>query len=171
MPDKLLPVKADTVQDFMDNAHKAIGDDTKIGDTSSKLSLKFDTDSKTKMIKSATFSLTTSITRAHWVGAAKVKPDKENEAAIKKIESLNKAHEEAHRKGYEAAFKKNKEALEKELVGMKPDDADQVVKKMQAALTKACEDLHKKGGMIDFVDNGKGKITVAESAEGPGGCD
>ena len=37
MPDKLLPVKADTVQDFMDNAHKAIGDDTKIGDTTSRV--------------------------------------------------------------------------------------------------------------------------------------
>ena len=169
MADKLLNVKADTALDFIDAAHTAMGDDSKLGETSAKLNWTVTTDSKTKKIKKVVFTLKTDITRVHWAGAAKAKPDKDNLAAIQKIEALNKAHEEAHRSGYEAAFKKLKAKLEKDLVGKDPGDLDDTVDKMKQALTGACEKLHKSGGDISVVDNG-GKITVKEGAEGPGGC-
>lgn len=169
MADKLLNVKADTALDFVDNAHDAMGDDSKLGECSAKLDWTVTSDAKTKKIKKVVFTLSTEIKRAHWAGPAKIKPDKENLAAIQKIESLNKAHEEAHRAGYASAFKKLKAKLEKDLVGKDPDDLDDAVKQIKAALTDACEKLHKSGGDISVVDNG-GKITVKESAEGPGGC-
>jgi hypothetical protein len=168
MPDKLVNVKADTAQDFLDNAHKLMGGD-KLGDTSYDLDAKASVDPKTKKIKKVTFSLTTTIKRVHWSGPAKAKPDKENAAAIKEIEDLNKAHEEEHRSGYEKTFKKLKAKLEKDLVGKDPDELKDAIKDIKEALKDTCEDLHKSGGMITATDNG-GKITVKESAEGPGGC-
>jgi hypothetical protein len=169
MADKLMNVKADTAMDFIDGAHEVMGDDSKLGETSAKLDWTVTSDAKTKKIKKVVFTLKTDIKRVHWAGPAKTKPDKENLAAIQKIESLNKAHEEAHRAGYESAFKKLKAKLEKDLVGKDPDDLDAAVKQMKEALTDACEKLHKSGGDISVVDNG-GKVTVKESAEGPGGC-
>ena len=169
MADKLLNVKADTAMDFIDAAHKAMGDDSKLGQTSAKLSWTVTTDTKTKKIKKVVFTLKTDIERVHWSGPAKTKPDKDNSAAIQKIESLNKAHEEAHRAGYEAAFKKLKAKLEKDLVGKDEGEVDDAAQKMKDALTDACEKLHKSGGDISVNDSG-GKVTVKESAEGPGGC-
>ena len=170
MPDKLINVKADTAMDFIDNAHKAMGDPSKLGETSANLTWSVSMDSKTKKIKKVTFTLKTEIKRVHWAGQAKTKPDKANEDAIKEIESLNKAHEEAHRSGYEAAFKKLKTKFEKDLIGKEEDDLDTAVQEMKDAMTDACETLHKSGGMIDVTDDGAGKITVKESAEGAGGC-
>lgn len=170
MPDKLVNVKADTAQDFMDNAHTAMGDPAKLGETKADLSWSVAKDAKTKKIKKVTFTLKTAITRVHWAGSTKAKPDKANEAAIKQIESLNKAHEEAHRDGYEKAFKKLKAKLEKDLIGKEDDDFDKAVQQLKDALTDECEKLHKSGGMITLTDNGGGKISVKESAEGPGGC-
>ena len=169
--DKLINVKADTIDDFMDNAHKAMKDNSNIGDTAVKVGRKVSTDPKTGKITKGTLTLTTTITRAHWAGPAKTKPDKANLDAINKAERLNKAHEEAHRASYEKAFKKAKAALEKEMEGKDEDEADEIVDKMLALLKDACEDLHKTGGMITFKDNGKGKITVSEGPAGPGGCD
>lgn len=170
MSDKLINVKADTAQDFVDAAHAAMGDDSKLGETSAKLTWKVTTDSKTGKIKKVTFDLKTSITRVHWAGPQKTKPDKANADAIKKVEDLNKKHEEAHRDGYEKAFKKLKAKLEKDLVGKDEDELDDAVKQMKDAMTDACETLHKSGGMINVDDGGGGKIKVTESAEGAGGC-
>ena len=170
MSDKLINVKADTAMDFMDNAHKAMGDSSKLGETSANLTWSVSTDSKTKKIKKITFTLKTEITRVHWAGQEKTKPDKANEDAIKEIESLNKAHEEAHRSGYEAAFKKLKTKFEKDLIGKEEDDLDEAVQEIKDAMTDEGEKLHKSGGMITVTDNGGGNITVKESAEGAGGC-
>lgn len=171
MADTLLNVKADTAEDFLDEARAAMGDSTKLGETTFDLGLKFATDSKTKKIVKATFTLTTSIRRAHWAGPAKTKPDKSNAEAIARIEALNKAHEDAHRAGYVRAFNKNKAALEKALVGKTEDEAEAIVDKMKQALKDACEDLHKKGGKVVVKTDSSGRITVTEAAEGPGGCD
>lgn len=168
MADKLVNVKADTAQAFLDAAHKAMGDATKLGETSYDVQWKFATGSDGKITK-ATATLTTEIKRSHWAGPAKTKPDAANAEAIAKIEALNKAHEEAHRKGYVAAFDKNKGTLEKEMVGKTPDEAQEVAEKMHQALLDACETLHKSGGKVVVTESG-GKITVKESAEGPGGC-
>ena len=170
MPDKLVNVKADTAMDFMDNAHTAMGDPNKLGETSAKLEWSVTKDGKTKKIKKVTFTLKTEIKRVHWSGPEKTKPDKPNAAAIQQIEALNKAHEDAHRSGYEKAFKKLKAKLEKELVGKDDDEFDDAVKKLKDAMTDECEKLHKSGGMVTVNDNGGGKITVKESAEGAGGC-
>jgi hydroxymethylpyrimidine pyrophosphatase-like HAD family hydrolase len=170
MPDKLINVKADTAQDFMDNAHVAMRDPSLLGKTSAKLDWSVTKDGKTKKIKKVSFTLTTEITRVHWAGLKRTKPDKANAAAIKQIEELNKAHEDAHRAGYEKAFKKLKAKLEKDLVGKDDSDLDQAVQELKDALTDECEKLHKSGGLITVTDNGSGKITVRESAEGPGGC-
>ena len=89
MPDKLINVKADTALDFVDNAHKAMGDASKLGETSAKVDFSFAMDGKTKKIKKVTFTLATEIRRVHWAGAQKTKPDKANADAIANIEALN----------------------------------------------------------------------------------
>ncbi|MBC7940803.1 MAG: hypothetical protein H7Z19_13740 [Chitinophagaceae bacterium] len=114
--DTLLNVKADTAEDFLDKAHKAMKDPSKLGETTYALSWKFSLDSSGKISK-ATATLSTAIKRVHYAGAAQVKPDMANADAIAQIENLNKAHEEAHRDGYNKAFAKNKPILEKEMVG------------------------------------------------------
>lgn len=169
MADKLVNVKADTAMDFLDNAHSAMGDADKLGETSAKLTWTFTKDAKTKKIKKVAFTLKTEVKRVHWSGPEKTKPDKANAEAIKQIETLNKDHEEAHRDGYEKAFKKLKAKLEKDLIGKEDSDLDDAVKTLKDALTDECEKLHKSGGKITVTDNG-GKITVKESAEGAGGC-
>jgi hypothetical protein len=169
MPDKLLNVKADTALDFMASAHKAMGDPSKLGETSAQVDFSYALDGTTKKIKKVTFTLKTEIRRVHWAGAQKTKPDKANAAAITEIEALNKAHEEAHRSGYEAAFKKCKARFEKELIGKDESDLDKAAQEIKDALTAECEKLHKSGGLVTVTDSG-GKITVKESAEGPGGC-
>ena len=63
------------------------------------LDAKFSIDPKTKKIKKGTLSLKTTITRMHWAGPAKKKPDKADMDAIKEIESLNTAHEQAYHTG------------------------------------------------------------------------
>ena len=168
--DKLVNVKADNVMDFMENAHKAMKDGSKLGETKYELDMKFSLDAKTKKIKKGTLTLKTTITRVHWAGPAKKKPDKANLDAINEVESLNKAHEEEHQASYEKVFKKAKAELEAEMEGMTPKEAKDVFDKMKEKLVDACEKLHKTGGMIKVNDNGNGKISVTESAEGPGGC-
>ncbi len=168
--DKLLSIKADTAQDFLDNSHKAMRDSSKLGETKAIVAWAASFDLKTKKVKKGTLTLKTSITRVHWAGAAKKKPDKSNLDAIKEIESLNKAHEEAHRTSYEKAFKKAKAKLEEEMVGKTQQEVKDIVDKMGGELKEACEDLHKSGGLIDVNDNGSGTISVTEKAEGPGGC-
>ena len=169
MGDKLVNVKADTAQDFIDNAHKAMRDPKKLGETTYDLQVKFKFDSSKKIAK-ATMTLKTETTRVHWAGPAKAKPDKANEQAIKQIEDLNDAHEKAHRDGYQKAFDKLQDQLQQEMVGKTQKEAQQVLDKMKDALKDACEKLHQSGGMIDVKDDGQGHVTVKESAEGPGGC-
>lgn len=166
----MVNVKGDTAQDFLDNAHKAMRDNSKLGETSCTVGWKVSIDPKTKKIKKGTLSLKTAIKRVHWAGPAKKKPDKANADAIKEIESLNKAHEEAHKASYEKAFKKAKDDLEAEMEGKTSKEVNDIVDKMNKVLLEACETLHKSGGMIDVKDDGKGTISVSESPEGPGGC-
>jgi uncharacterized protein YlxW (UPF0749 family) len=170
MGDKLVNVKASTAQDFIDNSHKAMRDPKKLGETTYDLQVKFKTDSKTKTIAKAKMTLTTETTRVHWAGPGNAKPDKANADAIKDIEDRNEAHERAHRDSYKKAFDKLQDDLEEEMVGKTPKDAQAILDKMKAALREACEKLHKSEGMIDVNDDGKGNITIKESAEGPGGC-
>jgi hypothetical protein len=169
MSDKLVNVKADTAMDFMSNAHAAMKDPSKLGETSAQIKYTFSQDGTTKKLKKVTFTLTTEIKRVHWAGQQKSKPDKANAAAIQQIEALNKAHEESHRSGYEKAFKALKSKLEKDLIGKEQSDLDAAMQQLKDALTNECEKLHKSGGLITVTDNG-GKITVKESAEGTGGC-
>lgn len=169
MTDTLVNVKADTALDFIEAAHKAMNDDSKLGETKAEVSWKTSTDGKTKKLKTVVFTLKTEIRRVHWAGQAKAKPDKENLAAITKIEKLNKAHEEAHRAGYTAEFKKLKTKLEKELVGKDEDELEKAAKQINKALKDTCEKLHKSGGDITVTENG-GKVTVKEGPEGSGGC-
>src|SRR3954454_17568222 len=162
MGDKTIAVKADTALDFVKAGRKAMKSGAKLGDTKGNFKAKWSLDPKSKKIKSATFTLTTDITRVTWGGAAKNKPDTANEAAIKQVETLIKAHEEAHADGYEKAFKKNKDKLEKELVDKTEKEAKGIVQKMHDALLDACETLHKTGGLVEVTDNGSGKVTVTE---------
>jgi len=171
MGDKLVNVKASTAMDFIEAAHKAMRDPSKLGETKNHLDVKFKFDAKTKKIAKATMTLTSETTRVHWAGPGKTKPDKANADAIKEIEELNTAHEKAHRDTSKAAFDKLKDDLEEEMVGMTAKEAQDVIQKMQDALTDACEKLHKSEGLIEVDDDGNGNITVKESAEGPGGCE
>lgn len=60
------------------------------------------------------------------------------------MEVLVNAHEDAHRKGYEDAFKKNKDTVEKAMLGKTKADANAiVVKLMNPAMKAVCEDRHK----------------------------
>ena len=170
MGDKLVNVKASTAQDFLDAAHKAMRDPKKLGETTYNLQVKFKTDPKTKTITQATLSLTTETTRVHWAGPGQAKPDKANADAIREIEDLNEAHEKAHRDSYQKVFDKLHDQLEQDMVGKTPKEAKDIIDQMHDALLDACEKLHKTEGMVDVTDDGKGNITVKESAEGPGGC-
>ncbi len=169
MGDKLVNVKASTAQDFIDNAHKVMHDPKKLGETTYNLQVKFKL-YKDKKITKATMTLDSATTRVHWGGPGKTKPDKANSDAIKQIEDLNTAHEKAHRDTYQKAFDKLHGDLEDQMVGKTPKEAQDLMDQMKDALLDACEKLHKTEGQIDVTDDGQGKITIKESAEGPGGC-
>ena len=168
--DKLVNVRADTAEDFLDAAHKAMKDRKKLGETSTDVEASFKFDKKTKKIVEGTLSLKMETKRVHFAGANKVKPDKANQDAIDQIESLNTDHEKNHRDSAQKAFDDAKDDLEKELVGKTEKEAKAVVQKMADKLTAACEKLHKSEGMITVTDDGKGTISVTEGPEGPGGC-
>jgi hypothetical protein len=170
MGDKLVNVKASTAKDFVDNAHKAMRDPKKLGETTYDLEVKFKLDSKTKKIAKAAMTLTTETKRMHWAGPGKTKPDKANADAIKQIEDMNEAHEKAHRDTYQEAFDRLQDDLEEEMAGKTPKEAQEIMDKMKDALRDACEKLHKSEGMIEVNDDGQGNITIKQSAEGPGGC-
>jgi hypothetical protein len=170
MGDKLVNVKASTAKEFIDNAHKAMRDSKKLGETKYDLQVQFKLDSSKKITK-ATMTLKSETTRVHWAGQGKTKPDKANTDAIKQIEDMNAAHEKAHRDTYQQAFDKLEDDLEQEMVGKTPKEAQKIMDKMKDALQEACEKLHKSEGMIDVGDDGQGNITIKESAEGPGGCE
>jgi hypothetical protein len=171
MGEKLVNIKADTAREFLDEAHKAMKDRKKLGETTYKLEIgKVKLDPKTKTVASGSFTLTMDTTRVHWAGAKKTKPGKMNAEAITKIENLNEAHEKAHRDGYQEAFDKAKDELEKKMVGKTQKEQKDILEEMHDKLKDACLKLHKTGGMID-VSEGDDKITVSESAEGPSGCE
>lgn len=168
--DTVVNVKADTAQDFLDAGHKAMRDDAKLGETTYNIDVAFNEDGKTGKVTKVSFTLSTSIKRVHWSGAAKTKPDKANADAIQKIEKLLKAHEEEHRDGYNKVFNKLKPEMEKALVGKTKEDIQKSLETMNEALRDECESLHKRGGLIELKEGSGGTLKVSESAEGPGGC-
>jgi flagellar biosynthesis/type III secretory pathway protein FliH len=119
-------------------------------------------------VKSVKVPFKITITRAHYAGHLKTKPSDAELAAIEKAEALNKAHEEAHRDGYQKVFDDAK--LEEELVGKTPEEAKALIAKVRAALTAECEKLHKSGGVVFVTPGPKGTVKVDEKPEGPGGC-
>lgn len=169
--DKVLSVKADTAADFLEKGYAKMGEEGKLGETTYDLNAKFTTDGKTGNIATATFTMTTAIVRVQWGGAAKTKPDKANSDAIKKIETLLKAHEQAHADGYNRVFKKLKAEFEKSLIGKSQDELQAAVDQMNEALRAECESLHKSGGMIKLKTGSGGSVSVSEVAAGAGGCD
>jgi hypothetical protein len=169
--EKLVNVKADTAADFLDNAHKAMHDANKLGETTYDLEITgVKLDPKTKTVIKGSFKLTTETTRVHWAGPVKTPPDKPNAHAIEQIEAMNADHEKNHRDSYQQAFDKAKGALEKEMVGKTEKELKDVLQEMKDKLLDACEKLHKSEGLITVTQKADGSITVSESAEGPGGC-
>jgi hypothetical protein len=169
MGDKLVNVKASTAQEFLDNAHKAMRDPKKLGETKADLQVKLKLDSSGKIVE-AKMTLKTMTTRVHFAGPGKTRPDKANADAIKQIEDLNAAHEKAHRDSYQKAFDKLQDSLEKEMVGKTQKEAEKIMQKMKDALQDACEKLHQSEGLLEVNDDGNGNITVKEKAEGSGAC-
>lgn len=151
MGDKLVNVKADTIEDFLEKAIAAIGGDAgEIGDCSYKPTYKASYD-KDKKITKISFDIEIEVRRAHWAGGSKV--DKRHEKAIKLAESLNEGHEEKHRKLAETLSDKAFSAAKKSLVGKTAKDADEVIKDLTKSIKKAFDDLDKKEGMVDFDDD------------------
>jgi hypothetical protein len=164
--DKLVNVKADKATQFIDNAHKAMGNSKRLGFTTHDLGVSF---TFQQTIAKVTLTFKTETTRVHWSGQVKTKPDPDNMAAIKQIEGLNAAHEARHRATYQDVFDKGKADLEKQLIGKTQTEAKAIVDDFNKKLIAACEKLHTSEGNITVTDSG-GKISVTEGPEGPGGC-
>ena len=106
------------------------------------------------------------------------KPDQANKDAIAKVAEMAKDHEEKHKAGYEAAFKKwNADKVAKDLMAKTYKDqkeAQKAVKDAVADLDKvlldACLELHKKEGVIEFTHQANGSIDVTMKAAGAAGC-
>lgn len=155
--DKLVNVKADTIDEFMENAPKAIPDgDGEIGKCSYEIKPK--SSLKDDKIKTIKFSLDTSIVRAHWSGG---KADARHKKAIQAAEALNAAHEAKHRKIAQDISQKMFRKAERDLIGKTQEDLDKAIEEITKAIDKAFGDLDRKEGAVDFVDDeSKKEITV-----------
>ena len=167
-------VFASTIDEFVQNAAAIFGAGT-LGKTKTRVEFNTRIGSDHK-VTHATLTLTINSRTAHWAGPGmsggklKPRPDTANMNAITRAESLNRSHEQNHVTTAQSAFDRLKGDIEKRMVGQTMEDASKIAAEMDTALTNACETLHKSEGMINVTRTGAG-ITVAVSAQGPGGCD
>jgi len=168
-------IAGDTIDDFLDNAHKTFGGNG-LGDTDYKPpTFKAGGFKDGKLSKLAFDPLQITVEYAE---PGSGKPDDINKAAIRQACDMAKDHEEAHKAGYEAAFRKwGPDKVAKDLMGKTYKDQKEALKAVQdaladlkQALTDACLDLHKKEGLIVAKKNSDGSIDVTMRPAGAAGC-
>ena len=161
MADKLINIKADSADEFVEKAAKAVGDgDGEMGLTTFKITPKFklEDDKITKI----TFEVEVTVTRAHWSGG---KPDDKNKKAIKDAEELNRKHEEKHRKLAQDICAKEFAKAVKDLKGKSADDVQDAVEAITKKVNDAFDDLDGKEGTTQVNTDAKGNITVKQAGK------
>jgi hypothetical protein len=155
--EKLVNVKADTIEEFAESARKAIGEGKgEIGVTNYKIAPNATYDAK--LVKKISFDIDISIIRAHWSGG---KADARHKAAIETAEELNAEHEAKHKKIIVDLSAKLFKAAEKDLVGKSSKDVDAKITEITKAIDKANDDLDRKEGAVYYDDDeSKDTITV-----------
>ena len=160
---------ADTVDQFMDAAKKKFGGNN-LGETDAHpaYNYAFKGGKLTKLV----FTCPVTLDFAEVGGG---KPDSANKDAIAKIAKLAEDHENKHKAGYEAAFKKfDPNTTAKELMAKSFKDDKEAKKTIEAkfkelkdALLQACLDLHKREGLILVTPS----LDIQVKAAGSSGCD
>lgn len=152
MADKLKNIKTDSPEDFLDEAHSAIGKGDALGDTTFDLSgTTWKTDSKGNVVKGE-LKVSTEVTRAHWTG-----PSKNNEKALKDIDTWIDTHEQKHVKLATDIVAKAKKQFEKDIVGKSEADAQKLLDKIKKDIDDAYKALDAKEGKLD-VSKGSGGV-------------
>jgi hypothetical protein len=159
--EKLVNVTADTIEDFLKNAQKAIREGKgEIGVTTYKITPKSKMDGK--KVSKISFSVDISIKRAHWSGG---KADARQTKAIKTAEDLNAAHEDKHRKIAQDICDDMFPDAEKDLIGKSQKDIDDKIDEIKAKIDKEYDALDKREGAVDFDDD-ENKDTIAVKLTG-----
>jgi hypothetical protein len=157
MPDDVVNIKADTPEDFVDQAHAAIGDGDALGHTDFDLS---DTKWKTKdgKVTSAELKVTTSVRRATWTGPATTgkKLSKDDAKTQADLNKLIPDHEQKHVKLAKDIVAKAKAKFQKDVVGKTEDEAQELLD----AIKKQIDDAYKK------LDAKEGGVTVTKGSNG-----
>jgi hypothetical protein len=157
MGDKLKSIKTDTPEDFLDDAHAAIGQGDALGDTT------FDLSGTTWKLQSGKVTkgelkVTTEVTRATWAG-----PTKNNEKALKDIDAWIVQHEQKHVKLANDIVAKAKKTFEKDIVGKTDAEAQKLLDKIQKDITDAYKNLDAKEGKLTVTKGGNGVYALKES--------
>ena len=169
----LTPVTGADLNDFTTNAGAIFGAGG-LGATVPGVSYAYKT-SADGVVTSATLTLSITSATAHWAGAGfsdgtpNSAPSGPELVAIRRVEALNKAHEQKHIDSSKAVFASKKTQLEAKMVGKTPDQLDAISAEMMAALIAACETLHSTEGLIQTSGSGS-SIQIQVLPAGPGGC-
>jgi predicted secreted Zn-dependent protease len=159
MPDKLVNIKADSVEEFMEKVSDAVGEGEGImGVTDYDIGAKVTTDSNGK-IKTVTFKVDISIKRAHWAGG---KADDKNKKAIQAAEAANKKHEENHKKLIEQICAREFAKAAKDLKGKDQDELQDAVDAIKKKVDDANEKLDDKEGKTEVKPQSNGSFTVKQ---------
>jgi hypothetical protein len=154
MADKLKTIKADTPEDFMDEATAAIGAGDALGVTTFDLSgTKWKTQGG-KVVKGE-LKVSTEVTRAHWGG-----PTKNNEKALKDIDTWIQQHENKHVKLANDIVAKAKKSFEKDIVGKTDAEAQKLLDKIEKDIKDAYADLDSKEGKLTATKGSSGVYTL-----------
>jgi hypothetical protein len=157
MADKLKNIKADTPEEFMDEAHSQIGNGDALGVTTFDLSgTKWST--KGGKVVKGELKVTTEVTRATWSG-----PTKNNERALKDIDSWIAKHENKHVKLATDIVAKAKKQFEKDIVGKTDAEAQKLLDKVQKDIEDAYKDLDAKEGKLTATKGSSGVYSLKES--------
>jgi len=158
MADKLINIKADSVEEFMKKVPAAVGEGAGVmGVTKFHIDASYKTvDGK---VASPKLSLDVTVTRAHWAGG---KADGANKDAIQQAEELNRKHEDKHRKLAETIFAREERDAIKEMAGKDEADAEKIVAAINKKIDDAYDDLDKKEGMTEVTKAANGKFTVKQ---------
>ena len=156
MADKLKNIKADTPEDFLDEARASIGQGDALGVTTFKLAGNWKI--KDGKVTAGELLVTTEVVRAHWSGATG-----NNEKALKGIDDWIVQHEQKHVKIANDIVAKAKKTFAKDIVGKTDAEAQEFRDKVQKEIDDAYKNLDSKEGKLTVTKGSGGVYTLKES--------
>src|SRR4051812_24989969 len=166
---------ADTVQEFMAAANKKFGGKN-LGQTHANPTASRTFNKKTKKLTAVAFTCPITEDFAEVGGG---KPDKANKDAIKEVAARAKAHEDKHKAGYQACFRKFKpDDVAKDLMAKTYKDENDAkkavhakIEELVASLKAACLALHQSEGILIIAPQKDGSFKITMKAAGASGCE